>query len=126
MCVGLTVENNKSTDGVGTIAAFAILTSCPSALIPSSETQGQIVGRTGNWGERKTTAEGEGAGRKELFSFPLLSPRPLPLRCFPLAPVSHPPLGLMHQFKHSAECVSADFLWALVNGVWAYFSFGHF
>ena len=37
----------------------------------SSDTQGQIVGRAENWGERKMTAEGAGAGRKELF-YPLL------------------------------------------------------
>ena len=36
------------------------------------------------WGEKEK-------GRKQLFSFPLLSPRPLPLRRrFPLAPVSRP------------------------------------
>ena len=32
------------------------------ACSPSSETLGQIVGRAGIWGERKTTAEGERSG----------------------------------------------------------------
>ena len=85
---------------------------------PSSETQGQIVGQAGNWGERNTTAEGEGAGRKgregnssfRPFSFPS-RPRPLHRR-FPLTPVSPPPydlpLGLWGcpKNRHWAEQVS--------------------
>ena len=39
------------------------LSEARSGRNPSSETQGQIVGRAGNWGERKTTADGEGAPR---------------------------------------------------------------
>ena len=60
-------------------------------------TQGQIMGRAGNRGERKTTTEGEEAGRNDreekkhtaLFSF---SPRLR--RRFPLAPISWPPHDL--------------------------------
>ena len=54
----------------------------PPAATPS-DTQGQIVGRAENWGEKEK-------GWKELFS-----PRPLPLRChFPLPPIFRPPLGI--------------------------------
>ena len=52
-----------------------------SELWASSETQGQIVGRAGNWSERKRRRRREGAGRKELFSPLLYFSPPLPLRC---------------------------------------------
>ena len=45
----------------------------------------------GNWGERKTTAEGEGAGETEGPGKQLFSPRSLPhRRRFPLVPQSAP------------------------------------
>ena len=45
-----------------------------AASTPSSETQGQIVGRAGNWGERKRRRRGRGRGEKSSGgNFPLLS-----------------------------------------------------
>ena len=61
--------------------------------IPSSETQGRIVGRRGNWGGRiKRRRRGREVGRKRVVFLPSpFSPTPSPPSSgvvFPLAPVS--------------------------------------
>ena len=65
------------------------------SFITSSETQGLIVERTGNWGERRNNGVGGGGkGReeKQLFSSLPFSPHPLPfLRRSSSAPASPSP-----------------------------------
>ena len=60
--------------------------------VASSETQGQIVGQAGNWGERNRLRRGRGAGRKgEGEKRALFSPSPFPAAPSPSAVVSARP-----------------------------------
>ena len=69
--------------------------SLSSTFQPSSEPQGQIVGRAGNWGERRNDGGGggggeKGGGRGEVRKTALFSPPPPLRRRFPPAPRSAP------------------------------------
>ena len=58
----------------------------------SSETQGQIVGRAGNWGERK---RGRRRGRGEFSPLLLFFPAPSPSAVVSARPIARPPHDLL-------------------------------
>ena len=67
------LTGSQTSSGIDQVTDCATPIDSKERWLPSSETQGQIVGRAGNWGERKRQRRGRGQGEKEkgLFS-PLL------------------------------------------------------